>query len=199
MDGGVRSIRPPHPPNPQPPPCPQHSPAPSRSTKTNDWSSLATKCPAEAHEKRKKERKNHKSERLAHTGGVLPFFSAASFVHLLHNIVAPFVLQLFTVRLMEATSLTVFSATPAAEQEEENGREKREQVDVIQNFNEAEGRKKNQQKKLHSYSLFTSWPVWSLLVPSREAGPADSWFSRSCSLLTLHSLIAKPTSLLQPS
>lgn len=36
---------------------------------------------------------------------------------------------------MEATSLAAFSVTPAAEQEEENGREEREQVDVIQDFN----------------------------------------------------------------
>lgn len=98
---------------------------------------------------RKKKKKGiiHKSEGLAHTGGVLPFFSAASFVHLLHNIVASFVLQLFTVRRMEAASLTAFSATRAAEQQEENGREKGEQVDVIQNFNKAGGKKKRTTKE----------------------------------------------------
>lgn len=156
--------------------------------------------------KKKKRSYNRESEACGtHTGGVLLFFSAASFLRLLHNAFdQPFDPPTFhRASDGEQHLLTTFSPTRALGRwgEAERGKwqgdkKKREQVGVIENFCQGPENKR-------SRGSFSGAPRGRLgllrSVSSQRGARSGRLAAGSCSLLTLHSLIAKPTRLLQPS
>lgn len=137
MDGGVRSTRPPPPPNNPPAPNTRllRLEAPrqmiGRVLRQNVLQKLKKK-------KKKKKESQVRASRTHWRSSALHLrcFNRPSAAQHSRTFCSP----TFHCAQSDA-SLTAFSATRAAEQDEENGREKREQVDGIQNFNKAGGEK----------------------------------------------------------